>query len=433
MQNKLIVFCLDALCTSDIELMKKYPSFNTILSEGSLVKHIEPVYPSLTYPCHCSIITGVTVDKHQVLHNEKVEVENKSAPWYNQRSDMKVDTIFDIAKKHGINAGAISWPVMGKADIDYNMPMIVPISYSGDNPKQFYEDNASQVMLNDYFDKYAHRLVGKDRSLDLFTMDVALNMLRDNVQPDMFFIKMCDLDTVKHIHGVYADEVDTQLKQHDDELTQIINLLKNNGTYENTNIVILGDHGQSDIKRNLNMNVLLKENCFIRVDDNGELIDYDAYCHSASLSAWITLKNPADDSMRQKVYDFLLKCKNDESLNIGHLFTKLEAKQLFGLEADIIDFVIEGKETMSFGTTLEGHDLFKKYLPKEYHNSKASHGHMPSKDETTTLFGSGPNIKKGSIIERRSMVDIAPTLSAIMNFSMDNVDGKVIDEFINKG
>lgn len=386
MKNKLLVFCLDALCTSDIEHMLTLEHFKDLIDRGSLVKHVEPVYPSLTYPCHCSIITGVTVDKHQVLHNEKVEVENKNATWYNQRSDIKVDTIFDYAKKVGLSCGAISWPVMGKADIDYNMPMIVPISYSGDNPKQFLENNATANLLDHYFDKHAHHLIGKNRSLDLFTMDLALDLLDNKEQPDIFFIKMCDLDTEKHIHGVYSDEAKAQLNKHNDELGEIIKRLKENGTYDSTNIMIVGDHGQSDIEANLNMNVLLKENGFISVDENEQLIDYDAYCHSASLSAWITLKDPNDQIMKNKVYEFLLKCKEDDSISIGHVFTKEEAKSLFGLEAEIIDFVIEGEKTTSFTTTLEGRDLFKKYLPEGYHDSKASHGHLPSKDETTTFF-----------------------------------------------
>ena len=67
--SKLLVFCLDALCTSDIEYMKELPHFKMMFEKGSYVKHVEPVYPTLTYPCHCSILTGVTTEVHGVPHN----------------------------------------------------------------------------------------------------------------------------------------------------------------------------------------------------------------------------------------------------------------------------------------------------------------------------------------------------------------------------
>ena len=80
--SKLLVFCLDALCTCDIEYMKTLPNFKKIIEGGSYIKHVEPVYPSLTYPCHCSILTGRTVKGHGIPHNEMVEIENEKAPWY---------------------------------------------------------------------------------------------------------------------------------------------------------------------------------------------------------------------------------------------------------------------------------------------------------------------------------------------------------------
>ena len=84
--SKLLVFCLDALCTLDLEYMKTLPNFKMMFEKGSMVKHVETVYPSFTYPCHVSILTGVTCGKHGVPHNEILDLENPNAPWYSLRS-----------------------------------------------------------------------------------------------------------------------------------------------------------------------------------------------------------------------------------------------------------------------------------------------------------------------------------------------------------
>ena len=428
-KQKLLVFCLDALCTLDLEYMKELPHFKFMFENGSMVKHVEPVYPSLTYPCHCSIITGCTVNHHGVPHNEIVGVERKDAPWYNQRSDIKCPTLFDLFKAKGYTTCSLTWPVSGKADIDLNMPMIVPIGYQGFNPYQFLEDNASKALLDRYYWKYGRYLKGKDRNLDLYTMALAADVIRDYAQPDIMFVKMCDLDSVRHEYGIDNEQVKAQLRKHDEEFGVLVESIKRYGDFENTNFVILGDHGQQDVKRCLNMNLLLKQHGFIRCNEKGELIDYDAYCHSAALSAWIQLKNPEDSAMRAKVYEFLKMIKADPQYNIGYLFTKEEAETQFGLSGPL-DFVLEGKEPMSFQTTLAGNDLFAKHLHAGYHQTLASHGHLPSRDETTTFIACGPAIQKGVVIERSAMVNEAPTMAAMFSLTMDHIDGTVWQELL---
>ena len=390
-RDKLFVFMLDALCSSDIELMKEMPNFAWMFEKGSYIRHIEPCYPSYTYPCHCSIITGNTVKHHGVPHNEILEVEKHDAPWYNQRADVKCPTIFDYAKKAGYLTCSLSWPVSGKADIDLNMPMIVPVSYMGDDPGQFLWGNASDELMEKYYWKYGYHLMGANRSLDLYTMDLAQDIIRDYHQPDVMFVKMCDLDSARHANGVHSKQAHQQLLHHNYEFGTLLESIRRYGDFDHTNFVVMGDHGQQDITKNINMNIILRDAGFIRCDDQGKLIDYDAYCYSVSLSAWITLKDPDDEKMREKVYDFLKQLKEDPQYNIGYLYTKKEADELFGLTGPF-DFVIEGKEPMNFSSTLAGKDPFDKYLGPGQYYSKASHGHLPWRDETTTFIAVGPDV-----------------------------------------
>ena len=428
--NKLFVLCLDALTSSDLDQMRQLPNFKWLFEEGSYVKHIEPIYPSFTYPCHCTIITGNTVKHHGVPHNEKLEIENPHSPWYNQRADVKCPTIFDYAKEAGYVTCSLSWPVSGKADIDLNMPMIIPMKYTGDDPGQFLYGNASDELMDRYFWKYSRYLKGKDRSLDLYTMALAPDIIRDYHQPDVMFVKMCDLDSARHVNGVYSEEAEEQLRKHNYEFGVLLDSIRRYGDFEHTNFVVLGDHGQQNITRNLNVNVLLRDAGFIRCDEEGKLVDYDAYCHSVSLSAWIVLKDPSDDKMREKVYTFLRSLRDDPTYNIGYLYTKQEADELFGLVGPL-DFVIEGKEPMNFSSTLQGKDAFEMYLRPGQYFSVASHGHLPWRDETTTFIAAGPNVAKGVAIERSQMINEAPTMAAMLGLQMKNTDGKVIQELLN--
>ncbi|NBD22970.1 alkaline phosphatase family protein [Paenibacillus glycinis] len=428
-KTKLLVFCLDALCAMDMEYMKTMPNFKLLFEQGSWVNHMHSIYPSVTYPCHCSIITGNYVEKHGIPHNEIVKAGEQHAPWYNMRKDVQSKTMLDYAKENGYTTCSITWPVSGGADYDLNMPMIVPIGYRGPNPLQFFESTATPELLDRYYDKYSHHLIGQNRSLDQYTMSLALDIIKDYNQPDVMLVKMCDLDSVRHQYGVMNERVMEQLRKHDAEFGSLLEQIRQYGDLEHTNVVVLGDHGQTDIDHVLNFNILLKQAGFLTVDRDNQLVDYDAYCHSVGMSAWISLKDPSDASMKQRVHDFLLSVKEDPQYGLGHVFTKEEVRAQYKLTGPF-EFVIEGSAAISFGNLLAGEDVFSETSVGDYKTAKASHGGLPYKEQHTAFIACGPSVKQGAVVEQASLVDMAPTMAAMLNFKMQDVDGSVMDEML---
>ena len=222
MKNKLFVFMIDALCEFDIPYMRTLPNFASILERGALVEEMLPVYPSFTYPCHVSIMTGCYPDRHGIPHNEMVQAGVHPVPWYTKREMVKKKFFAEYAKEAGYTTCLINWPVSAGADVDLNLPMIVPMGYRGDDPRQYYEGVSTPELLDRYFWKYGHLLRGLNKpingSLDMFTNAVAPDIIRDYHQPDVMFVKMCDLDSIRHDLGVDTDFAREQLKKHDCEL-----------------------------------------------------------------------------------------------------------------------------------------------------------------------------------------------------------------------
>lgn len=132
------------------------------------------------------------------------------------------------------------------------------MSYRGDDPRQFFEGVSSEDALNRYFWKYGYLLCGCNKvlngSLDDFTNAVSPDIIRDYGQPDVMFVKMCDLDTVRHKLGVDSDTAKLQLEKHDCELGVLMESIRRYGDFEHTNFVVMGDHGQTDVSQVLNFN-----------------------------------------------------------------------------------------------------------------------------------------------------------------------------------
>lgn len=431
--SKLLVFCIDALCTSDIEKMRAMPHFGPVIENGAQVRNIMPVWPALTYCCHTSILTGCYVDRHGITHNEKLRRGGYlHEPWFSKKQDVLAPTLLDAARERGLSTCSLSWPVSGGADYDMNMPMIVPYDYTGWEPEKWLEGEATKNLLDRYFFKHGRYIMGPDRSLDLFTMALALDILEDFDQPDAMLVKMCDLDSCRHTYGVHHERVDDQLRKHDTEFGAIVESLRRKGTLNETNLVILGDHGMTDVRDVLLLNVLLRREGFLRTDKAGTLTGFDAIAHSTGLGAYIELFNPADLAMKEKVRSFLETLKEDSEIQLSYVADAEQAKRDYHLEGPF-DFVLTSRLPISFGEQLTGEAIWGSQIPGDHKIGAATHGGDPDREELTAFLACGPDIRKGAILDRRTMVDEAPTMARMLGFDMPNTDGAAIEEILRSG
>ena len=433
-KQKLLVFMIDALCETDVAYMRTLKNFGWMLNNGALVREMLPVYPSFTYPCHVSIMTGCYPDKHGIPHNEEVKAGVHPVPWYVRRSLVKKKFFAEYAKEAGYSTCLINWPVSAGADVDINLPMCLPMHYKGDNPGQFYEGVATQDAIDRYMWKYGYMLCGLNGlingSLDNFTNAVSPDIIRDYGQPDVMFVKMCDLDTVRHKLGVDSETAKEQLVKHDRELGVLMESIRRYGDFTNTNFVVMGDHGQTDVERVLNFNLVLQQAGLQTLDENGKLATFDAYCHSTGACGGIELRDPEDAALRERVYRVLLDARDGGKSGLGHVFTKEEAKEQFHL-AGPFDFIVEGSEPISFAYD-PASPLFVKTAPGDYKTSPGTHGGLPWRDHRTTFFACGPAFEPGAVVERASLVDEAPTLARIFGFEMEDIDGHCLDALLKK-
>lgn len=428
-KTKLFVFCIDALCSSDLDFMRTLPHFAEIFKDGAVINHVEPSYPSMTYPGHTTILTGVNPARHGIYHNEHIERGKLNQPWFCMKSDIKVPTLMDVAKEAGLTTCSINWPVSGGANIDYNMPMIVPVYYKGYEPQKYLRGTASDNVMDEYFWKFGRYHMGVDRSLDLLAMALAPEIIKDHGQPDVMLVKMCDLDGARHMNGVYSEAAKEQLRKHNEELGVLLESIRRYGDYDNTNFVVLGDHGHSTVEDVLKMNVLLKKNGFLQVNPDGTIKSFDALCHSTGFSAFIELRDPNDKELYKRVYDFLLSLKDDERIKLDYVFTAKEALEQYGLSGPF-EFVIESSRGVTFSEALLGDELFGATVRGDHKIGEGSHGGLPFKTETTTFIAKGPSVKPGALIERRQMIDEAPTMARMLGLEMKDVEGKVITEIL---
>jgi predicted AlkP superfamily phosphohydrolase/phosphomutase len=84
--------------------------------QGRLVAGVHGVFPTITYPTHATISTGAHPTRHGVLDNGLAGV------WFKERSHVKLETLWDAAKRAGRSVAIVTWPSTYGANADWLVP-----------------------------------------------------------------------------------------------------------------------------------------------------------------------------------------------------------------------------------------------------------------------------------------------------------------------
>ena len=434
MSRKLIVISMDAMVAEDVAKLKTMPNTHRFLSHAAEVRTLRTVYPTITYPVHASISTGCYPDRTGVFSNDVVRpghIANGKWNWFHDI--VQVLDIYTAAKKKGLTIGNVFWPVTaGHPDIDYNIPEYwSQKDIRGDDlHKAMKRAGVSRDMLK-IIDKYEPLIHSHERQhpqADDFVFACAAEIVRTK-KPDLMMIHPAHIDGYRHHYGLWNDRVDRGIMEADQYIGQIIHATRLAGTYEDTNFVILSDHGQINIDRIISINAVLVDKGLIRTRKSmeGKTVadSWDVWVMSGGTTAWVFVKDPAKEA---EVYRVLNELMEAGVYGIGRIFTRAEAEKQERLSGPF-SFVLETDGYTAFSEKLD-----KPYATSfdhtDYRYGRATHGHLPDLGPQPIFLAKGPSFREDVVLERRPIVDTTATFARILGLEMPRIDGKVMEELL---
>lgn len=422
------IISFDGLSKKDMNKLKEMPGFKMFLEDSSYCFNVKSVYPSVTYTAHTSINTGCYPKKHGIVNNTKIQMNRLSPDWFWYERDIKVESFSSLATKRGIDVLTILWPVGARSGVKFNLPEIFA-NRKWKNQVAVSLRNGTfsfQLKLNKLFGKIRDGI--KEPELDDFIHESYKYSL-ENFKTDITMVHYIDLDFMRHDYGFNSKEADLALKRHDKRLEEIILKLKEIGTYDESTIIVLGDHSSIDIHSYIFVNLLFKKAGLLKQGKNNMIKDYKAVLKSCDGSAYIYADNCVSDNEILEILKPAIK-----SGAVEKVYSKKEAEG-FGADPNC-RFMLEANEGYLFS------DMIMDRLVIETDELKLmgidgikvnNHGYSPhtKKDYETVFIAKGKGIKKNVEIEKMSLVDEGPTFSRIMGFKMEDVDGRVLDEIID--
>src|SRR5262245_6427328 len=100
----------------------RIPNMRRLMRDGAWAR-VKGVLPTVTYPSHTTLITGVPPRVHGIATNTYFDPEDRSlGAWRWYAAEVKVPTLVSAARARGLSTGSVSWPVSVGTFAEWNVP-----------------------------------------------------------------------------------------------------------------------------------------------------------------------------------------------------------------------------------------------------------------------------------------------------------------------
>lgn len=348
------------------------PAFDRVAERGVLAEGLIPPYPSLSYPSHYTLATGLWPESHGIVGNRFYDPVRDEIFDYREESDVQDgswysgEPIWVTAEKQGMVAASYFW-VGDEAEI------------AGGRPSYWYE-----------YDNRVPSQAQVDQAIEW------LSLPRER-RPHLITLHFSDVDAAGHAHGPLSAEVDLAVQRVDDYLDQLIRGISTLPHGERVNLVLVSDHGMAEA-----------------LPADAEFLDLSAFPAAQLVggSATASVFVEGDGDALYAVYESVRAQLSDD---VG-VFLRSDAPERFHISgtARAGDILI----APPIGVTVweAGEEIGERY----------THGWDPEAPEMHGIFiASGPRIREGARLRAFPSVNVYPFLASLMALESREVDGSL--------
>ena len=120
--RKLLVISVDGMdaryLSEPDRIGVKIPNLRKLRAAGMAASGVVGVVPTVTWPSHTTMMTGVTPDVHGIPTNDQPGTNQRW--WYT--SFLKARTLWQEALAQKRKVATVYWPVTLGAEVDFNLP-----------------------------------------------------------------------------------------------------------------------------------------------------------------------------------------------------------------------------------------------------------------------------------------------------------------------
>jgi predicted AlkP superfamily pyrophosphatase or phosphodiesterase len=400
----------------------KIPYLRTLLRDGTYAEGVVGIWPTITYPSHTTLVTGVWPDEHGITNNQEFDpLQRFGGAWNWYAAGIRVPTLWQAAHKAGLRTASVGWPVsVGATDVDYLIPEYWRdrnVSSSWDPQDRWLMAALARpsTLLQQLEAAAGPYMNGNDTSIggDETKTRYALEILR-RYKPAFMTLHLSSLDDAQHAHGPFSPEACADLEAIDGMVERLAH--QEFAINPSAVVVIVSDHGFMNITHSINLAIPflqagLAEGALNPVTKAPEISSWKAEPWMAGGMAAIMLHDPNDHATEQQVHDMLAKLAADPANGIAEILDRdaIHKRGAFPGAAFLVVF----KPGYYAGSALSGS------LITPIAGTRGSHGFSPEFPEMrASFFAVGAGIAHHRDLGVVDMRQIAPTIVKMLHVAM---------------
>jgi predicted AlkP superfamily pyrophosphatase or phosphodiesterase len=385
----------------------KTPFLRSLMHDGAYARGVTGVWPTVTYPSHTTLLTGLSPAEHGIYNNLEFDPKSTFAnAWYWYAQQIRVPTLWQAAHEAGLSTASIGWPVsVGATGVDFLIPEYWRVARLTDVDPSDALLLAAVSRPEDLLQKMQARLGpymrGNDPSPpgDEIKTRYALDILKTQ-KPKFMTIHLSSLDEQQHRFGPFSAEANADLEVIDGQLAQLFAASRANDP--KAIALVVSDHGFVQITHKVN---LMQPFLSAGLLQSGGA--WKAQPWSGSGMAAVMLHDPADSQTESKVRELLQAMKADPNNGIAEVLERDAIKQRGAFpDAAFLIVMKLGYYALADATSP---------LSSDVQGTLGSHGFSPQYPEMrAAFFIAGSGIAHGRDLGLIDMRQVAPTVAQLL-------------------
>ncbi|MGO9257097.1 MAG: alkaline phosphatase family protein [Bryobacteraceae bacterium] len=400
------------------------PVLRRLIKEGGVADGMKPVNPTVTWPNHTAMVTGVNSARHGVIYNglpvrpgdgKPIRIE----PWIDQNVLVQARTVYEAAHDAGLTTAEVDWvAIYRSAAVNWSF---------GEQPHA--DGTVEREMVQ-------QGLIGEDDILsfakssiawrdDLWTRAAAYIIERH--KPNLLLMHLLTTDSVQHQYGARSLAAQTALILADRQLQRILDAIERAGIRRQTTLLVVSDHGFKTYRHAIRANALLREKGLLRGE--GGQIDCDAWVVAEGGTAMVYVT-------RETRREATLTVLNEAFPSVPGI-TKVilpgEYEQ-YGYpkvvpQGRMADMVLVAAPGYAFTGDTTGEVVSD--VPAGA--TLGNHGYLnsdPDMNEILVAWGAG--IRPGSHTGLVPNIDVAPTIADLLHVDLPASQGRPLQDLLEK-
>lgn len=404
----------------------RLPNLTRFLSEGSYASGVTGVLPTVTYPSHTTLLTGVSPARHGIVGNTTFDpLQINQGGWFWYASDIRVPTLWSAAAEAGYPVANVHWPVsVGAQRVTWNLPQIWRTGHADD--AKLLSALATPGLVAGLERRTGETYAaGIDETLagDENRGRFAVELIRA-YRPGFMTAYFTALDHEQHAEGPGSPQAHAVLERIDAIVGRLVAAALE--AHPDAVVAVVSDHGFETITRETNLFRAFIDAGLITLDGTGKISSWEAMPWNSGGSSAVVLARGGDAVLTDRVAQLLAQLAADPANGIAGIADRAAIERMGGNPGAAF-YVNFAPDTAAGGfagaaAPLNGTPRYK-----------GTHGYFPGPENLrSTFLIMGRPIARGRDLGLIDMRSIAPTIAQVLGARLPDAELPAIEGVVSR-